>query len=183
MATTATTRGNQETACTPTLFLAFELGVHQWKLGFTTGAAQRPRERNVPARNIEAVREEISRAKQRFGFPTDARVVSCYEAGRDSFWLHRWLAHQGVDNCVVNSSSIEVNRRHVGRRRIASMCISGSRCSYATSRGNGRGGVSSRGPRVEEEDRHQLHRALTTTKRDRTRSINLSRGCSRRTAG
>jgi transposase len=66
------------------------LGVNQWKLGCTTGAAQRPRERNVPAGNLEAVREEIRRAKQRFGLPEDARVLSCYEAGRDGFWLHRW---------------------------------------------------------------------------------------------
>jgi transposase len=65
------------------------LGVNQWKLGCTTGAVQRPRERNVPARNLEAVREEIRRAKQRFGLPEDARVLSCYEAGRDGFWLHR----------------------------------------------------------------------------------------------
>jgi hypothetical protein len=52
-----------ETTARPALFLAFELGVNQWKLGFTTGAAQRPRERNVPARNLEAVREESRRAK------------------------------------------------------------------------------------------------------------------------
>jgi hypothetical protein len=49
MVTTATTRTNQETTFTPTLFLAFELGVNKGKLGFTTGAAQRPRERHVPA--------------------------------------------------------------------------------------------------------------------------------------
>ena len=36
---------------------------------------------------------------------------SCYEAGRDGFWLHRWLIAQGVENVVVDSSSIEVNRR------------------------------------------------------------------------
>ena len=36
---------------------------------------------------------------------------SCYEAGRDGFWLHRWLIAQGIDNLVVDSASIEVNRR------------------------------------------------------------------------
>src|SRR4029079_5844593 len=36
---------------------------------------------------------------------------SCYEAGRDGFWLHRWLLEQGIENVVVDSSSIEVNRR------------------------------------------------------------------------
>ena len=59
MVTTATTRVDQETAGTPTLFLAFELGVNKWKLGFTTGAAQRPRERRVPAGDCHKVREEI----------------------------------------------------------------------------------------------------------------------------
>jgi hypothetical protein len=43
MATTATTRIDQETAFTPTLFLAFELGANTWSLGFTIGAAQLPR--------------------------------------------------------------------------------------------------------------------------------------------
>ena len=38
-------------------------------------------------------------------------VRSCYEAGRDGFWLRRWLLEQGIDNMVVDSASIEVNRR------------------------------------------------------------------------
>ena len=90
MTTATPIRMTDATTDRPALFLAFELGANQWKLGFTTGAAQRPRERNVPARNIEAVREEIRKAKQRFGLPEEAPVISCYEAGRDGFWLHRW---------------------------------------------------------------------------------------------
>jgi len=38
-------------------------------------------------------------------------VRSCYEAGRDGFWLHRFLEAQGIDNVVIDSASIEVNRR------------------------------------------------------------------------
>lgn len=34
---------------------------------------------------------EIQKAKEKFGLPKDAKVVSCYEAGRDGFWIHRWL--------------------------------------------------------------------------------------------
>jgi hypothetical protein len=67
MATAATTCLEQETACTPTLFLAFELGVNKWKRGFTTGAAQRPRERQVPAGDCQTVLEERRRAKNRLG--------------------------------------------------------------------------------------------------------------------
>jgi transposase len=90
MATTATIYIDPETAVTPTLFLAFELGANPWKLGFPTGAAQRPRERQVPAGDGHTVLEEIRWAKSRFGLPEKARVVSCYAAGRDGFWLHRF---------------------------------------------------------------------------------------------
>jgi transposase len=37
--------------------------------------------------------------------------VSCYEAGRDGFWLHRYLQGGGIDNVVVDSASLEVDRR------------------------------------------------------------------------
>jgi hypothetical protein len=67
MATLATTRMDQATTPPPTLFLAFELGVHTWKLGFTTGVAQRPRERTMPAGDVHGLGEEIARAKRRFG--------------------------------------------------------------------------------------------------------------------
>jgi transposase len=57
------------------------------------------------------LREEIERTKVRFGLPADVRVVSCYEAGRDGFWLHRALTQMAGENLIVDSSSIEVNRR------------------------------------------------------------------------
>jgi transposase len=68
-----------------TLFLAFELSLNTWKLGFTIGSAQRPRERSVPARDLAAVQQEILRAKQRFELPEDVQVISWYAAGRDGF--------------------------------------------------------------------------------------------------
>jgi transposase len=54
---------------------------------------------------------EIVDAKRRLGLRQDARVVSCYEAGRDGFWLDRALRANGVESLVVDSSSIEVPRR------------------------------------------------------------------------
>jgi transposase len=44
-------------------------------------------------------------------FSADAPVYSCYEAARDGFWLYRWLTEQRIANLVVDSASIEVNRR------------------------------------------------------------------------
>src|SRR5512132_1017740 len=94
-----------------TLFVAFELSEKTWKLGFTTGHGQKPRERTVTARHQERVLDEITQAKRRLGLPDTAPVVSCYEAGREGFWLHRFLQAHGVTNQVVDSSSIAVNRR------------------------------------------------------------------------
>jgi hypothetical protein len=67
MAISAATHIDRHPSPRPTLFLAFELGVHTWKLGFTTGVAQRPRERTMRARDVHGLDEEITRAKRRFG--------------------------------------------------------------------------------------------------------------------
>ena len=53
----------------------------------------------------------MGRAKTRLGLPGTAPVFSCYEAGRDGFWIHRWLETHGITNYVVDSLSIEVSRR------------------------------------------------------------------------
>jgi len=53
----------------------------------------------------------LDRARKRYGLPEGCEVVSCYEAGRDGFWVDRWLRSVGIKNLVVDSSSIEVPRR------------------------------------------------------------------------
>lgn len=93
------------------LYLSFELGRKEWKLAFTVGRGEKPRLRTLAAGDLRGLDQEIERARQRWGVPEGARVVSCYEAGRDGFWLHRCLLSRGVSNLVVDSSSIEVNRR------------------------------------------------------------------------
>ncbi len=98
-------------ATTKTLYVAFELGQDKWLLGFATEAAEKPRIRSMPARSLAKLQEEIAKAKARFGLPAGAPVRTCYEAGRDGFWLHRALTARGIDNVVVDSSSIEVDRR------------------------------------------------------------------------
>ena len=55
--------------------------------------------------------EAVAKAKERFGMPASAPVVSCYEAGRDGFWLHRHLKSVGIQNEVIDAASIEVSRR------------------------------------------------------------------------
>lgn len=93
------------------LFVAFELGKKSWKLAMTTGLAVTPWLRTVEAGDLAAVDGVLQRARERFGLAPAARVISCYEAGRDGFWIHRALVARGIENRVVDSSSIEVNRR------------------------------------------------------------------------
>ena len=115
----------------PALYVAFELSWGTWKMAFTVGAGQPPRIRSVPARCTSLVLNEIKKAKLRFDLPADAPVLSCYEAGRDGFWIHRVLAHEGIHNIVVDSASIEVSRRSAAPNPIVSMPSSWCRCSFA----------------------------------------------------
>ena len=170
------TRTEESTAVAPAnaprLLLAFELGERSWKLGFTTGLGQRPRMRQIPARATDRVLEEIVRAKARFRVSADAAVASCYEAGREGFWLHRWLVAQGVRNHVIDSSSIEVNRR-ARRAKTDRLDLGGLLNLLARHhQGDTRTWRVVRVPSVEEEDARQLHRTRATVQQDRNRLIN-----------
>lgn len=158
------------------LLMAIELGRRQWKLGFTTGVGQRPRRRTVSTNAWDRVGEEIAAAKSRLQVPTDAPVVSCYEAGRDGFWVHRYLTTLGVTNLVVDSSSIEVSRR--ARRaktdRIDVEKLLGMLLRYVD--GEVKVWRVVRVPSEADEQRRQLHRELDALKRDRARVTNRITG-------
>lgn len=168
-----TTTPNQATNSTePTLAVSFELDVSQWKMAFSVGLGQSPRYRSVAARDLEAVQQEIAAAKARFGLCAQARVVSCYEAGRDGFWLHRALQAMGVENLVVDSASIEVNRR---ARRAKTDRLDGGKLLGMLLRwlaGETKVWSVVRVPTPEEEDRRHLHREWKATKKDLTRLTN-----------
>ena len=93
----------------PTLYLAMELSNREWKLAF--GDGRQERQVTIPARDQARLRQAIAQAKTKLGLPAAAPIYSCYEAGRDGFWIHRLLEKIGVVNLVVDSASIEVNRR------------------------------------------------------------------------
>jgi transposase len=158
------------------LYVAFELGWSQWKLAFASAPADAPRLRTIGGRKTEAVLQELAKAKRRFGLPADAPVYSCYEAGRDGFWLHRWLTAQGVHNQVVDSASIETNRR---RRRAKSDRLDAAKLvSMLLRYHSGENKVWSVVcvPSVEDEDRRQLHRDLLELKAERTQHVNRIKG-------
>jgi transposase len=160
----------------PKLYLAFDLGWTSWNLAFTTAMAQKPRLRTIPARDLDGLQREIQRAKQRFGLPDSAAILSCYEAGRDGFWLHRYLDTQAIHNLVVDAASIEVNRR---ARRAKSDRLDVAKLLTMLIRYHG--GEHKlwsvvRVPSLDDEDRRQPHRELMAVKSERTEHSNRVKG-------
>jgi len=163
-------------AKTGTLYVALELGQDKWHLACATQAAEKPRFRAQPARDLGRLAEEIARAKERFRLPADAPVRTCYEAGRDGFWVHRALAARGIENVVVDSSSIEVDRR---RKRVKSDPVDAAKllsllCRYHA--GEEKVWRVVRVPAVADEDRRQLHRGLKDLQRQQTECSNRIQG-------
>lgn len=160
----------------PTLYVAFELGKKDWKLAMTSGLGVEPWLRTVASGDLGAVERVLGEGRQRFRLVATAPVVSCYEAGRDGFWIHRALTQLGVRNRVVDSASIEVNRRarrtKTDRldalklvRMLVRVCV-------------GEQGVWSevRVPAVAEEAARHVSRERTALIQDQTRLLNQMRG-------
>jgi transposase len=89
------------------LYTAFDLGSTKWVLAFSDGRRPRPRVVTIEARNLKALAQEVSLARRKLGLPEKVPVRSCFEAGRDGFWLHRVLERQRWDNRVVDPGSLE----------------------------------------------------------------------------
>lgn len=167
---TATTRRED------TLYLALDLGNTTWKLAFTVALAQPPRVRTIDARDLQQLAAEIASAKARFGLAREAPAVSCYEAGRDGFWVHRALTSLGVQNHVVDSASIEGNRRSRQAKsdRLDASALVGKLVRYI----QGERPVWSvvHVPEVADEDRRHMHRELFVLTGERTRQVNRVKG-------
>jgi len=173
---TETTRTAECNAAPAPLMMALELGSTKWTLGVTTGPGQRPRVRTIPAGDLLTLEKEILVAKARFGLPLDAAVWSCYEAGREGFWLHRFLLAHGITNHVVDSSAIEVSRRQrraksdgLDVRKLLSMLI-------RYEQGEHQVWQVVKVPSVEAEDQRHLHRDLETLKRERASTTTRIQG-------
>ncbi|HEX5870524.1 MAG TPA: IS110 family transposase [Longimicrobium sp.] len=173
---TAATPKQTGPVTTPALCMAIESGASEWKLYFSTGLGQHPRERTVPAHRMDRLMAEVERSKKHFGLAAGAPVASCYEAGRDGFWLHRALLAEGIDNEVIESSAIEVPRK---KRRAKTDGIDGGallRLLWRYHNGEREALRTVRVPSVEDEDRRELHRELATAKKDRGSVMNRIKG-------
>ena len=95
-----------------TVYFAFELSKSKWQLGVMTPGAEKMSRYRIEGGNLAELSSVLARARakaEQLGKPV--RILSCYEAGLDGHWLHRWLTDNGIVNYEVDASSIEVNRR------------------------------------------------------------------------
>ena len=94
-----------------TLVLVVEMGAKSWlAAGNVLGVERQPMKKLEPDAAallglIERWRGEAIKAGQ-----TIRRVVLAYEAGRDGFWLARWLIARGIEVHVIHSASVAVSR-------------------------------------------------------------------------
>ena len=168
--TTQATR-EETSAGAAVLYMALELSSTRWQALFTTGHNQKQRERQVEAGDIAVLLAEVAAARTKLGLAADARVVACYEAGRDGFWLDRALRLHGIDNQVVDSASIEVSRRQrrtktdrVDLRKLMALLLRfclGERSALKVVRV----------PTEADEDLRQLSRSIERLKGERMRHV------------
>ena len=163
---TETTHRSESTAPVA-IYVACELGNTTWKLAATTSRGDRLRRYTIEAGDVVALFEKLERAREQWGVAAGTPVVSCYEAGRDGFWLHRCLTAHGVRNVVVDASSIERDRRakHVKTDRVDAERLLALLRDWAEGRKRLR---TVRVPSEAEEDARQAARELGTVKGVRT---------------
>ena len=89
-----------------TVYAAIELSKKTWVLGIAPPDRDRPSIHRIGGGNIA---ELVSRL--RVACRNNRRIVVCYEAGYDGFWLARALVKIGIECRVLDPASIQVNRR------------------------------------------------------------------------
>ncbi|SRR6266545_6381407 len=157
----------QDTGAAGRLYMALELGDKKWIVAVSDGV-RGTSHYTLEAGDKQAVLAALVKARVRCGLAGKVVVHSCYEAGRDGFWLHRWLTEHGIDNIVVDSASIEVNRR---ARRAKTDRLDAAKLLTMLMRYHGgerRVWSVVRAPTPQEEDARRLHRELSRLERERT---------------
>jgi transposase len=160
-----------------TVCLAFELSKAKWKLGVTLPNSEKLSRFTIAGGDLVALTKRLSdmRAKAgRCGKPV--RVVSCYEAGLDGHWLHRWLTEQGVISHEIDPSSIEVSRRARRAKTDRIDLEKLMRVLLAYLRGEPRVCSMVHVPSVEDEDRKRRTRERERLLKERTAHTNRIKG-------
>src|SRR5437868_11521760 len=96
-----------------TIIAIIEMSQSSWLVaGMLPGIERQPRKKLEPSpERLLAVLQRWQDEAVRAG-RTITRIAVAFEAGRDGFWLARWLAARGVEPHVIHASSVAVSREH-----------------------------------------------------------------------
>ena len=168
---TQTTTSSQSTPSNRDLYIALDLSRATWQLAVSDGVAK-PRDIVVHRDNPDAAKtqfvNEMSAAKLRFGLQNDCAVHAVFEAGRDGFWIERWLLSIGVLCVVIDPASIEVDRK--AKQRKTDLIDARKLLQLLIDHLGGRVGLRVvNPPSPEDEDARRPQRLLDSLKETRTR--------------
>src|SRR5471030_566327 len=96
-----------------TLIAVIEMSLSSWLVaGIVPGIERQPLKKlavdeSVLLKLLHRWREEAEKAGRRI-----ERIAVAFEAGRDGFWLARWLKARGIEAHVIHASSVAVSREH-----------------------------------------------------------------------
>src|SRR5258708_28633721 len=95
-----------------TVYVAFELSKAKWMLGVILPGSKKLSRYTITGGDVAALAARLAEWHKKAALGgKPVRMLSCYEAGFDGHWLHRWLTDQGVINHEIDPASLEVNRR------------------------------------------------------------------------
>ena len=160
-----------------TVYVAFELSKAKWKLGVIIPGSQKMSRYTIAGGDVAALTARLATARTkaaRTGKPV--RIVSCYEAGFDGHWLHRWLSDQGIINHEIDPASIQVNRRARRAKTDRIDLEQLMRALLAHLRGEPRVCSVLHVPTVEDDDRKRRNRERGRLLKERTAHTNRIKG-------
>ncbi len=162
-----------------TLYVSFEISRKSWVVGIKGPASDRIGLHTLAAADVKDLRILIERqrtkAERSLGRPV--RVLCCYEAGYEGFWLARWLQQEmGLETVVLDPASLLVNRKAKQRKTDRIDARKMVRALLAHDRGDAAVLSQVRVPSIEEEDRKRLLRERQRLVKERTSLTNAIKG-------
>lgn len=156
------------------IIIAIELSRSTWLVAARLPGVEKPRVHTIGAGDTAALLSHLSSLQTRVLARTGASPMlhCCFEAGRDGFWLHRFLISHGIVNHVLEPTSILVNRR-ARRAKTDRLDAEGMlRVLAAYLRGDRQVCSMVRVPTPDEEDAKRIHREREHLVQERLRIEN-----------
>jgi len=161
-----------------TIYVALELSKSRWLVGIHTPLADKVSRHTVPGGDSGALLDRLGRVREQVErrLERPVRIVCCYEAGYDGFWLHRLLWAHGIENHVMDAASLPVDRR--ARRAKTDRIDLGLllRALMAWHRGEKQVCRMVRVPSPEQEDRRRRSRERARLVKERVQHIGRIKG-------